>query len=480
MTRRRSRLKAAGQLTARCVRRTDVRRTDVRRTDVRHNGATGSYTDLFINGYSVHSYKSRVDPVVMTIFREADKIYRLVSYSNGGDTIGLGTGNQVPLARRHEDEHVEVAYVSVVGAVRQRLDVMGFTLAESVRAFEECIADNVEELRQYEDDDNTGIDFWSEELRILQALSFATWRDAFADLKRRDVHSYNLDAEFMNGLPADVTELQRYMLRADREHSFGFPSVDFRFFLRAALETCDFAELVEQDLSALVAGGYYSIESRVAEESRQLLLADVPANAPILVLTEGSSDVYAIESALAVLDPHLVGYYSFLNFASTNVPGGASTLVGFVKAFAGAGVANRVVALFDNDTAAHSALRALKGIALPANVRVLTYPPIEIASSYPTVGPSGVVEVDVNGLASSIEMYFGRDVLASNNGSLTPVQWRGLDPALDCYHGELLEKSDLQARFRAKVAAAKSFSGGDSDWTGMRAILDALHAVFGT
>lgn len=259
----------------------------------------GSYTDLSINGYSVHSYKSRVDPVVMTIFREADKIYRLVSYSDRGDTIVLSTGNQVPLARPDEDEHVEVAYVSVVGAVRQRLDVMGFTLAESVRAFEEGIADDVDELRQYENDDNAGIDFWSEELRILRSLSFAKWRDAFGDLKRRDVHSYNLDAEFMNGQPADVTELQRYMLRADREHWFGFPNVDFRFFLRAALETCDPAGVVEQDLSALVGGGYYSIDSRVAEESRQLLLADVPANAPILVLTEGSSDVYAIEAALA-------------------------------------------------------------------------------------------------------------------------------------------------------------------------------------
>ena len=92
----------------------------------------------------------------------------------------------VPASRfrcRDEDEHVEVAYASAVGAVRQRLDVMGFTLAESIRAFEESIADNVEELRHYEEDDNTGIDFWSEELRILRALSFATWRDAFADLK---------------------------------------------------------------------------------------------------------------------------------------------------------------------------------------------------------------------------------------------------------------------------------------------------------
>lgn len=113
-------------------------------------------------------------------------------------------------------------------------------------------------------------------------------------------------------------------------------------------------------------------------------------------------------------------------------------------------------------------------------MRVLTYPHIDIASSYPTVGPSGVVEVDVNGLAGSIEMYFGRDVLPANRGTLTPVQWRGLDPALNRYHGEILEKSELQARFRAKVAAAQSFSDGGADWTGMRAILDALHAVFRT
>jgi HEPN/Toprim N-terminal domain 1 len=438
----------------------------------------GSYTDLSIGTYSVHTYKSRVDPIVMTIFRETDKVYRVVSYASDGNAVLISTSNYVPTVCRDQDERAEVAYLSTVAAVKQRLEVMGFTLAESARAFDDGVAENVEELRQYEQSDVSASDFWNEEIRTLELLSLAVWQDAFADLKRRDIYSWNLDADFMNGEPVRVTQLQRYMLRDDREHWFGFPNVDFRYFLRAALEVCDLAEVVEQDLSALVGGGYYSLEAKVAEESRRLLLGDVPANAPILVLTEGSTDAYAIEGALSVLDPHLVGYYSFLNFSATNVPGGASTLVGFVKAFAGAGVANRVVALFDNDTAAHSALRVLNRVTLPPNVRVLTYPAIDGAKNYPTIGPGGVVEVDVNGLAGSVEMYFGRDVLTAADGYLTPIQWRGLDPALNRFHGEILEKTNLQERFKAKIAAARSLPDGGADWTGMRAILDALHRAF--
>jgi hypothetical protein len=33
------------------------------------------------------------------------------------------------------------------------------------------------------------------------------------------------------------------------------------------------------------------------------------------------------------------------------------------------------------------------------NVRVVQYPSIELAKNYPTIGPSGVSNVDVNGLA---------------------------------------------------------------------------------
>ena len=99
-------------------------------------------------------------------------------------------------------------------------------------------------------------------------------------------------------------------------------------------------------------------------------------------------------------------------------------LAKMVYSFATAGVANHVVAIADNDTAAYSALEKVKSDPkLPARFKILRYADPPLLEGYPTLGPyqSEPVLVNVNGTAGALEMYFGRDVLISE-GSLAPVQ----------------------------------------------------------
>ena len=178
--------------------------------------------------------------------------------------------------------------------------------------------------------------------------------------------------------------------------------------------------------------------------------------------------------------PHLVDLYSFMDFEGPGAKGGADQLVHTLKAFTGAGIVNSVIALFDNDTGALAALRGLKKEILPTSIRILHYPPLEVAKRYPTLGPNGLVEMDVNGLAGSLEMYFGKDVLRQDDGSLTPVQWKGYDSGLRQYQGELLDKSKLQSRFFTKLEIALSDSAitETQDWSEVRLILDAIRSAF--
>ena len=46
---------------------------------------------------------------------------------------------------------------------------------------------------------------------------------------------------------------------------------------------------------------------------------------------------------------------------------------------------------------------------------------------------SGLEPLDVNGLAASIELYFGEDVLCAEQNKLTPVQWKGYNSTLRQY-----------------------------------------------
>src|SRR5690606_5828854 len=124
----------------------------------------------------------------------------------------------------------------------------------------------------------------------------------------------------------------------------------------------------------VIYAGYYEVDQEVAAEARASLLADFPVNAGIVVLTEGVSDARALGASLRLLYPHLAEYFSFMDFEGTRVAGGAGPLVALVKAFAGAGIANRIIAILDNDTAAAVALRGLAAIKLPDNIRVIQYP----------------------------------------------------------------------------------------------------------
>jgi hypothetical protein len=169
-----------------------------------------------------------------------------------------------------------------------------------------------------------------------------------------------------------------------------------------------------------------------------------------------------------------------MDFDGAKVAGSAGVLISTVKSFIGAGIVNRVVAFLDNDTAARAATRGLRGITIPNTMRVFHYPEIEIATNYPTLGPQGTVNMNINGLAGSLELYFGEDIIRDNNGNFIPIQWRGYDEGLKQYQGEILHKDELQTRFLEKINKAKADAEvlKEADWTGIRAILEKLRTAF--
>jgi len=197
-----------------------------------------------------------------------------------------------------------------------------------------------------------------------------------------------------------------------------------------------------------------------------------------VVLTEGSSDSFLLTEALQVTHPHLVGFLRFMDFGG-GAEGGAASLVKLVRSFIGAGIANRVLALADNDTAAHDTLAKLKQERLPAGYRVMHYPELPLLRRYPTLGPQRAdpVVMDVNGKAGSLEMYLGRELLMVGD-ELVPVQWTGYTPGQKRYQGALAgsEKRRIQGAFRQKVKDARTDSQvrATQDWSGVEAIIAGI------
>jgi hypothetical protein len=82
-------------------------------------------------------------------------------------------------------------------------------------------------------------------------------------------------------------------------------------------------------------------------------------------------------------------------------------------------------------------------------------PNIGLASSYPTIGPQGDYNVDVNGRAASIELFLGRHNLTDDR-SLIPIVWTNYISKIDRYQGVLRDKVSPLARFIKETAAHDS------------------------
>ena len=88
--------------------------------------------------------------------------------------------------------------------------------------------------------------------------------------------------------------------------------------------------------------------------------------------------------------------------------------------------------------------------------------------------------MNVNGMAGSIELYLGQDVLIDRKGELSPVQWTGYDRKIRAYQGETIDKKKIQKAFFRKLALCEDHPEKIEryDWDGIRAILKVMFTAF--
>ncbi len=365
-------------------------------------------------------------------------------------------------------------YASTVGIVKQRLELQGFTKTVAEEAFEIGRQRKVQTYHAWSSGQHSA-NFQEHRERcaeIVSAKSFTPecWVSALrairhrADSNRRSTHVDSVD------------DLESYM-RFESWNQFGFPGDgDVRCSIRLALEAFKDDNPIFYDLDAIVSREVYASHTDLFSHADYLCFRDGEDSLRIIVLTEGSSDKWILQRSIQVLTPHLDEYFTFMDFEGARIEGGAGALASIVKAFAGAGIQNKILALFDNDTAGRSALRKLELLKLPGNISVLPYPPLQTATEYPTQGPTGDVVMDVNGLACSLELYLGLDVLRDQTGCLLPVRWRGYDESMRSYQGEVTNKKQIQEAFERKLNACEVDPSlvEQFDWSGVLAIISAM------
>ncbi len=88
--------------------------------------------------------------------------------------------------------------------------------------------------------------------------------------------------------------------------------------------------------------------------------------------------------------------------------------------------------------------------------------------------------MDINGMAASIELYFGEDTLRNPDGTLPPIQWTGYERSIGTYQGELVAKGEVQARFQKKLERARRDTTfrESADWSGIHLIFSRVFTAF--
>ena len=412
----------------------------------------GNYTEFRINGKEVYSTKWGYHSALLLVFTPADK--------HTVDPV--------------EDEDPRLFYRTTAGIARERLDVLGYTLPAARAAFARNLGRLAEEIAGLDvisDDPASQIGAEVDE-DWARTQTFEKW---CAEIR----HYLHPAEEQESTIPIGPLSFDDFEDGVRRDIA-GFPGDDVLAFLRGALHACDYDATVEYDLGTLVDHGYVDAEDEPVTEARFAVGADLLPGQKIIVLTEGSTDSRILKASVELLSPHIAEYYSFIDYDEMKAPGGAGNALAFLKAFLAAGITNRIVVILDNDTAARSALRSIVAVRLPKHACVMHYPPIPLATSYPTMGPSGPVMMDVNGSAGSIELYLGADVLTKEDGMLVPIQWSTFEPKLQAYQGEVQDKREIQARFWRKLHTCRRNPSQVNayDWSGIRAIIDALRSAF--
>jgi hypothetical protein len=331
-----------------------------------------------------------------------------------------------------DDLREELSYFYAPAAVvRQRLTIQGYTTDFCRRVWE---AERRAHIKRWEK--NSG-ESRTADLEKLKCLDFEDWLHLFKVEQQNSAHP------FVGG-------------RAGPWHFQSLLEDIDDVLIRIAL-LCDALgpAPVYMDMTELYADGTEHRSPRQIELDEHAEFEKIPTG-KIIVLTEGKSDGLIISSALNAFYPEFADAYQFLDFDEFRLEGGASLLARMVKTLSGARMANRMLALFDNDAAGSEALASLKNVRFPPNVRLMLLPDTRLASRYPTLGPDGARTTNVNGSGASIELYLGRSSLSSGDGRLKPVRWMQWIERLERYQGSVQDKDGIARAFKAALADGRS------------------------
>lgn len=316
-----------------------------------------------------------------------------------------------------EDSRPEEWYEQSLRLIKDRLELMGYTLERARTEFENT--------SPFADEDPLPLSF-DEVFEVLKTVDVDKVTNEFSE----DIRP----GEFA---PAHIQDL----IRSKRHLHFEFHHWD----LEALLENFS-----PYSALRILAESPHNIDLPVVWEfdgvvrngwvERERITHGPPSTSKFLVVTEGSSDAKILRKALDLLRPHIADFFYFVDMHEGYPFTGTGNLYNFVKGLVSIRIQNDVIVVFDNDVEGIFALNRCRALNVPDNMCIMRLPDIPEFKQFYTVGPNGEQLADINGRGASIECYL-------DLGKNPCVRWTNYLDSHDAYQGSLIAKDRYKMRF---------------------------------
>jgi hypothetical protein len=364
---------------------------------------------------------------------------------------------------------MEMAFSRPLKKVIPRLDLLGFTLAAAARHYEYAAEEWHHWRLELADNNETPLPApmgFSEFCKFatthpIQSLDNTSISPAEANSMERLRGRFN-DEEVLKRLPRnlDSDDESGYSERSHFGHLIDVlhPYLLLRI-LAESTENLD-ADVVWQ-YGPMVADGDVGADYFVPGAGRAHTF---------LIATEGSSDVHVLKHGFALIKPEVADFFKFIDVSERHPFSGASNLVKFAEGLMKIDVQNQILFVLDNDAEGYEAHQRILKLGLPPNMRAMMLPELEQFRSFPTRGPDGTRNADINRRAAAIECYLD---LSLKDRPPAQVIWTNYKKDLDVYHGALEHKETYLKHFLDQTAGSRSDS---YDLSNISIVLDAISA----
>ena len=331
----------------------------------------------------------------------------------------------------YADNVVEIkkGYSRKLALVKPRLDLLGYTLENIKIIYESAYTEYCDAMGEYAD----------------PVLTFEEYFNVFSKINLSKVNTLTEDddwdfGEYVTKCIFEDKEIQRLL----KKYSIGRKSGEFyenlppRLLVRVLCENPTAKDLpLQWYMADHVENGWSK------EEDLSPKLEDKDK---ILIVTEGKSDTFILQTSINKLFPAISDFFYFIDMEENYPFTGTGNLYNFASGLTKIKIQNKTIIVFDNDEAGIFSYKKCKEKldAIP-NLKFYHLPNMDEFKYFLTVGPTGDSYQDINGKAVSIECFLDLDF---NSSKAPKVRWTIYNEKSNKYQGSLISKDEYTRTFK--------------------------------